>query len=200
MPLPVFAALTPGYEIKEAERRQTRSQRPHQRVRRASSGTRSPPGVPPRHLRQRPNATAQLQLRASWDGTSQERALSAPCHPQCSGLPRGPVIVPAGRFYPEPPGSGSDEPPPAGTALAPPAGVAGWRPLRERDGTNVTIAGTIVKFTSPLPGRPFCTSCGLLRRHGRTCSGHPRLPRRAGEDVSAGDKRGHDEGMPSVLE
>src|SRR5208282_1000863 len=45
--------------------------------------------------------------------------------PQCSGLPRRPVIVPAGRFYPEPPGSGGDEPPPAGTALAPSAGVAG---------------------------------------------------------------------------
>ena len=46
---------------------------------------------------------------------------------------RRPVIVPAGRIFPEPPGSGGDEPPPAGTALAPPAGVAGWRPLRERD-------------------------------------------------------------------
>ncbi len=46
---------------------------------------------------------------------------------------RRPVIVPAGRISPEPPGSGGDEPPPAGTALAPPAGVAGWRPLHERD-------------------------------------------------------------------
>jgi hypothetical protein len=42
---------------------------PHHRMRLASSGTRSPVGVPPRLLRQRPNATAQLQLRASWDGT-----------------------------------------------------------------------------------------------------------------------------------
>src|SRR5208282_4023800 len=48
-----------------------------------------------------------------------------PLPSQCSGLPRRPVIMPAGRFYPEPPGSGGDEPPPAGTAPAPSAGVAG---------------------------------------------------------------------------
>jgi hypothetical protein len=37
LPLPGFASLNPGYKekIKEAERRQTRSQLPHQRVRRA---------------------------------------------------------------------------------------------------------------------------------------------------------------------
>ncbi len=46
---------------------------------------------------------------------------------------RRPVIVPAGRILPKPPGSGGDEPPPAGTAPAPPAGVAGCRPSRERD-------------------------------------------------------------------
>ena len=50
---------------------------------------------------------------------------------------RGPVIVPAGRISPEPPGSGGDEPPPAGTALAPPAGVTGRRPLRERDSLSL---------------------------------------------------------------
>jgi len=52
---------------------------------------------------------------------------------QCSEFPRRPVVMPAGRISPEPPGSEGDEPPPAGTALAPPAGVTGWRPLRERD-------------------------------------------------------------------
>jgi len=41
--------------------------RPHLRMRRALSAARSPLGVPPRHLRQRTNAAAQLQLRASWD-------------------------------------------------------------------------------------------------------------------------------------
>ncbi len=46
---------------------------------------------------------------------------------------RRPVIVPAGRILPKPPGSGGDEPPPAGTTPAPPAGVAGCRPFGERD-------------------------------------------------------------------
>ena len=46
------------------------------------------------------------------------------CYPlpaamRLSGFPRRPVIVPAGRIIPEPPGSGGDEPPPAGTVLAP---------------------------------------------------------------------------------
>jgi hypothetical protein len=34
---------------------------PHHRMRLASSGTRSPVGVPPRLLLRRPNATAQFQ-------------------------------------------------------------------------------------------------------------------------------------------
>jgi hypothetical protein len=32
------------------------------------------------------------------------------------------------------------------------------------------------------------------RRHGRTCSGHPRLASFGNEDVDARDERGHDEG------
>ena len=39
-------------------------------ARRASGGTRSPVGVPPRLLLRRTNATAQLQLRASWDAAA----------------------------------------------------------------------------------------------------------------------------------
>jgi hypothetical protein len=38
-------------------------------ARRASGGTRSPVGVPPRLLLRRTNATAQLRLRASWDSS-----------------------------------------------------------------------------------------------------------------------------------
>ena len=76
----------PGYKFiglqrREAERRQTRisnlrtlNLRPpplagedEEGARRASGGTRSPVGVPPRLLLRRTNATAQLQLRASWD-------------------------------------------------------------------------------------------------------------------------------------
>jgi hypothetical protein len=82
---------------------------------------RSPVGVPPRFLRQRPNATAQLQftrfLRRNSLGTGVTRSLPS----QCSRFPRGPVVMPAGRFGPEPPGSGGDEAPPAGTVPAPAA-------------------------------------------------------------------------------
>jgi hypothetical protein len=132
----VSLSLHPPYEEskeikKEAERRQTRIQRPHHRMRRAlESGARSPVGVPPRHLRQRPNATAQLQSRASWDGIRVERALPAPGRHPVQRAPRRPVIVPAGRFCPESPGSGGDEPPPAGTALAPPCRVTARRPCK----------------------------------------------------------------------
>ena len=65
-------------------------------VRRASSGTRSPVGVPPRHLLRRTNATAQLQLRASWDAalTGVTRLKPVPVQ----RAPRRPVIVPAGRI------------------------------------------------------------------------------------------------------
>jgi hypothetical protein len=108
------------------------SYRPHQRMRRAlKSAARSPVGVPPRRLLQRPNATAQLQIRASWDVVSSGVTRLRPVPVQRAS--RRPVMVPAGRMSPEPPGSGGDEPPPAGTALAPPTGVIGWRPSRERD-------------------------------------------------------------------
>jgi hypothetical protein len=95
----------------------------------------SPSGVPPRHLLQRPNATAQLQLTRFLRRISLGAGVTRSLPSQCSGFPRRPVLVPAGRMTPEPPGNGGDEPPSAGTALAPPAGVAGWRPLAERDGT-----------------------------------------------------------------
>jgi hypothetical protein len=49
-------------EAKEAERRQAqKSKPPHQRVRLAPNGVRSPTGVPLRRLRQRTNAAAQFQ-------------------------------------------------------------------------------------------------------------------------------------------
>jgi hypothetical protein len=107
-------------------------------------GARSPVGVPPRHLRQRPNATAQLQPRdfpgrgrsARPDG-SKDGALRnarpeysrATCHrgryprlpvPAQRDCTRRPVMMPAGRVLPKPPGSTGDEPVPAGTAPAPP--------------------------------------------------------------------------------
>jgi hypothetical protein len=94
---------------REAERRQTRisnlrtptfilaaSGRTEEGARRASIGTRSPVGVPPRHLLRRTNATAQLRLRASWDV-----ALTGVTHLQpvpVQRVPRRPVIMPAGRI------------------------------------------------------------------------------------------------------
>jgi hypothetical protein len=80
---------------------------------------RSPVDVPPRFLRQRPNATAQLQFTRFLGQNSIGPGVTHSLPSQCSGLPRGPVIVPAGHFGPEPPGSGGDEAPPAGTVLAP---------------------------------------------------------------------------------
>jgi hypothetical protein len=63
---------------------------------RASIGTRSPVGVPPRHLLRRTNATAQLRLRASWDAalTGVTRLQPVPVQ----RAPRRPVIMPAGRI------------------------------------------------------------------------------------------------------
>ena len=51
------------------------------------SGGRSPVGVPPRHLRQRTNATAQLQKRSSWD-VAKRRALPAPAYPSPAAWPQ----------------------------------------------------------------------------------------------------------------
>jgi hypothetical protein len=111
------------------------------------------------------------------------------CYPfpavlQCSGLPRRPVIVPAGRITPEPPGSGGDEPPPAGTALAPPAGVTGWRPLRNEMEKYVTVIETYVKgkvadvVTIILHCLAALSAVMAALVPG---SGHPRLPRAHGE-------------------
>src|SRR6476661_149831 len=85
-------------------------------------GARSPVGVPPRRLRQRTNAAAQLQN--ALPGTRLLQALAASRLSQSSELLADRSWCRPGVF-PEPPGDGSDEPPPAGTALAPAAGVIG---------------------------------------------------------------------------
>ena len=124
-------------------------------ARHAPIRARSPLGVPPRHLRQRPNATAQLEPRdflervrsarpdGSKDGahrnTRREADSRLPCvtrgHYPRLAVPvqrdctRSPVMMPSGRVLPKPPESRGDEPRPAGTALAPPDGVtrpASW--------------------------------------------------------------------------
>ena len=95
----------PGYKFirlqrREAERRQTRISNPtwpaSAGMRRASGGTRSPVGVPPRLLLRRTNATAQLRLRASWDAALTGVTRLKPLPVQRA--PRRPVIVPAGRI------------------------------------------------------------------------------------------------------
>ena len=83
-------------------------------------GARSPVGVPPRRLRQRTNAAAQLQH--ALPGTRLLQALAASRLSQSSELLADRSWCRPGVF-PEPPGDGSDEPPSAGTALAPAASV-----------------------------------------------------------------------------
>jgi hypothetical protein len=137
---------------REAERRQTRISnlrtrnlhpsrlrgRTEEGARRASGGTRSPVGVPPRLLLRRPNATAQLRLRASWDAASTGVTRLAPVPVQRA--PRRPVIVPAGRI----PGAARERSanPPAGTAPAPSSGLPPEGVPSERDSASVTETGT----------------------------------------------------------
>jgi hypothetical protein len=65
---------------KEAERRQAHVFNVRISGCGAAQRGRSPVGVPPRHLVQRANAAAQLQIRASWD-LAKRRALPAPACP-----------------------------------------------------------------------------------------------------------------------
>ena len=87
---------------------------------RASSGTRSPFGAPPRRS-PRPCAEARSRPRVT---RRCAQALPASLASRSSEAPRAPVVMPAGSM-PGPPESGSDEPPPAGTAPAPSVGVTG---------------------------------------------------------------------------
>ena len=71
----------------------------------APYGARSPTGAPPRHLRQRTNATAQLQ--PALPGTRRHRVLPASdLSPSPAGFPAVPVIVPDGRIRRSRPGAG----------------------------------------------------------------------------------------------
>ena len=155
--LPDIAALIRATkEKRKAERRKALFRNRHILRCGARLAARSPLGVPPRHLRQRPNATAQLEPR-DFLGTRSERPprwferrsasqhttrsqqnrlpcvtrgryprLAVPVQRDCT---RSPVMMPSGRVLPKPPESQGDEPRPAGTALAPPDGVtrpASW--------------------------------------------------------------------------
>jgi hypothetical protein len=119
--VPGFASFNPGYEdIKERKRNAgSRSISWPAHIRRAGRATERRLAPPFRFGRARLPAfhhgtcgsdrTPPLSSssRASRDGAIEERVLSAPCRPGAArSYPRGPVIVPAGRFGPEPPGSG----------------------------------------------------------------------------------------------
>jgi hypothetical protein len=147
LPLPGVAALTRATNKKEAERRQ--AHKSNLRI----SGCGSAPTLTLPRMRGREwegaarlpafhrgacgsDRTPPLSPSYALPGTELVRSGCYPLpavHSTAGDIARRPVVVPAGRCYPEPPGSGADEAPPAGTALAPPAGVTGRRPLRERD-------------------------------------------------------------------
>src|ERR1700693_1406769 len=114
------------FSKREAERRQTQNQPPHRRMRRASSGTRTPVGVPPRLSLRRPNATAQPQAALPATRLKDGRYPSPPVPVQRAS--RRPVIVPAGRL----PRAARERTanPPESTAPRPPHGLApGGGPL-----------------------------------------------------------------------
>ena len=141
------SGLQSSLQRREAERRQTRISnlrtrnlhpprlrgRTEEGARRASGGTRSPVGVPPRLLLRRTNATAQLRLRASWDAALTGVTRLEPVPVQRA--PRRPVIVPAGRI-PEAARERSSNPP-AGTAPAPSSGLPPEGVPSERDSSAV---------------------------------------------------------------
>ena len=83
--------------------------------------------------------------RTSWDGATEGRMLSVPGRPSAAGdLARRPVIVPAGRFGPEPPECGADNPA-RGNRLAPVRRRHPAASLRARITGYVTVAVTNVK-------------------------------------------------------
>ncbi len=103
--VPGFHFVQPGLQIKR-KRNAGRRISPNLRALRARlalSGARSPDGVPPRHLLQRPNATAQLQY--ALPGTERHQVLPASGLSQSSGLPRRPVVMPDGRMTRSRPGA-----------------------------------------------------------------------------------------------
>ena len=128
-------------EEREAERRQAHGSSADLASGGASSGMRSPVGVPPR-LSPGGLLIPKAQSRAMLPGTRSERSVrygrpnrGAETSRCSTGVSRAaPVPVQrstsraghsAGRMMPEPPGSQGDEPRPAGTALAPSVGVTG---------------------------------------------------------------------------
>ena len=131
---------------RNADRRRYQPPQPCEAAARAGSRRARLSAFHRRRSRQRPNAAAQLQfarfLGRGSVGTGVIRPL--PSFSAADRLTRGPVMVPAGRFGPEPPGSAADEAAPAGTAPAPTG--RGHRPasLRAECANHVSIYVTNV--------------------------------------------------------
>jgi hypothetical protein len=122
-------------KIKEAERRQTRSQPPcptghgareasRARLSAFHHGTCSSDRTPP--------LSSSYALPGM--GLVRNGCYPFPAIHSAAGYPADRLSCRPGVSTRSRPGAEVTSPPPAGTALAPPAGVAGWRPLRERDG------------------------------------------------------------------
>jgi hypothetical protein len=139
-------------------------QPPRLAARHAPVRARSPVGVPPRRLRSRPNATAQLQLtRFPGHGRSARPRWFERRHAFFAGitrafLPQSSEFQLADRSSCRPDVSCRSRPgaevtsPPRGNRPAPPAGVEPDGVLvRERDSQYVTKTGTVVKIASSLP-------------------------------------------------
>jgi hypothetical protein len=93
------AYFNPGCKLVQREGRRNAGRRNPSIGRICGCGARpvrSPVGVPPRLSLRRPNATAQLRLRASWDAAATGVTRLKPVPVQRA--PRRPVIVPAGRI------------------------------------------------------------------------------------------------------
>ncbi len=119
-------------------------------------------------------------------------------------LTRRPVVVPAGRILPKPPGSGGDEPPPAGTAPLRQPVSPGGRPVGERDRQYVTenridvktivaINATTVQFARRAICRINLGPCHEFVMAGLVPAIHIFAARL--DDVDARDKHGHDKAI-----
>jgi hypothetical protein len=159
-------SIAPGrQEIRKAKRRQTRvpsiritgcGRAPDllrlARVRGGQGGARSPVGVPPRRLRQRTNAAAQLQHALPGTRSGRTIPMVRKTVRGSAGVTRA-VLSQSSELLadrsscrpgvkPEPPESASDEPPPAGTALAPAAGVTRMPSCRWARFATITVSET----------------------------------------------------------
>src|SRR5579884_1788979 len=197
---------------RKARRKRNAERRRYHRRNLAGCGARrvtarTPFGVPPAVLAAATERHRSAPVRAlPGTGLCRNGRYPSPAVLQCSGSPstRGRVMVPAGRFGPEPPGSAADEAAPAGTAPAPtgrghrPASL--WAECANHVSIYVTnvnrkvtqeilllpIAGEVKFFTFP---SPLC---------GRGCRSRQRTTAPSSPACGGGGERSEPEGAPSL--